>query len=317
MPNDSREKHIINKSPGFVFAYSNISVCHFDELLADIEKLDREGKLSDHTIYRQYLEHVKYRLPEGFPDAQSVIVLAVFTKPMLVDFCYRGKKHEIMVPPQYYDDGIAEESMRSTVLNEIIRTPGCKIERAKHVSLKLLAVRSGLGRYGRNNICYVDGMGSLLALYAYFTDFQFEIDNWHKIKMMDICADCEICISQCPTNSLSEKGFVIDAGKCLTLYNEIRGEFPDWIDPQAHNALMGCMRCQLCCPANQEVMRHSGRFEDITEEETDKIVEGREDEEVVYSLSRKLRMFSPKNAHDFVPILRRNLRVLLLKEGLC
>jgi epoxyqueuosine reductase len=298
-----------------VFTYSNISICHFDELLADIDRLDREGKLSDHTIYRRYLEHVKYRLPEGFPDAQSIIVMAVFTRPMLVNFYFRDKKHEIMVPPQYYDDGIAEESMRSTVLNEIIQIPGYNIERAKHVSLKLLAVRSGLGRYGRNNICYVDGMGSLLTLYAYFTDFGFEADNWHEIKMMDICADCQICISQCPTNSLSEKDFVIDAGKCLTLYNEIKGEFPEWIDPQAHNTLMGCMKCQLCCPANQEAIRRSGRFEDITEEETKKILEDRVGVEVVNSLSGKLRMFSPENARDFLPILRRNLRVLLLKQG--
>jgi epoxyqueuosine reductase len=169
-----------------VFTYSNISICHFDELLADIDRLDREGKLSDHTIYRRYLEHVKYRLPEGFPDAQSIIVMAVFTRPMLVNFYFRDKKHEIMVPPQYYDDGIAEESMRSTVLNEIIQIPGYNIERAKHVSLKLLAVRSGLGRYGRNNICYVDGMGSLLTLYAYFTDFGFEADNGHLCRLSNL-----------------------------------------------------------------------------------------------------------------------------------
>ena len=282
-------------------------------MLADIDKLDREGKLSEHTVYRRYLEHVKYRLPKGFPDVQSIIILAVFTKPMLVDFYFKGKKHEIMIPPQYYDNRIEEESIRNTVMNEIIQTPGYNIERAKHVSLKLLAVRSGLGRYGRNNICYVDGMGSLLALYAYFTDFQFEIDNWCEIKMMDICAECEACIKHCPTGSLSRASFVIDAGKCITLYNEIKGEFPDWIDPRAHNTLMGCMRCQLCCPVNQEPMTRGGRFDDVTEEETTKILKDRVDEEVVNSLSNKLRMFSPENAHDVLPILRRNLRVLLLK----
>lgn len=315
MAQESKEDRTFNKSLNFLYAYSNISVCHFDELLANIDKLDQEGKLSDHTVYRRYLEHVKYRLPEGFPDVQSIIVLAVFTKPMLVDFYFKGKKHEIMVPPQYYDDGVAEESIRNTVLNEIIRNPGSNIERAKHVSLKLLAVRSGLGRYGRNNICYVEGMGSLLTLYAYFTNFRFEIDNWHEMKMMDICADCEVCISQCPTGSLNKANFVIDAGRCLTLYNEIKGEFPEWIDQQAHNTLMGCMKCQLYCPANHEALRHCGRFEDVTEEETTKILEDHLDEEAVNSLSRKLRMFSPDDAHDFLPILRRNLRVLLLKRA--
>jgi len=316
MAQESKENRAVNKSRSFEYAYSNISICHFDALLADIDKLDREGKLSDHTVYRRYLEDVKYRTPEGFPDVQSIIMIAVFTKPMLVDFYFKGKKHEIMVPPQYYDDGITEKDLRRTVLNDILRIPGWKLERAKHVSLKLLAVRSGLGRYGRNNVCYVDGMGSLLTLYAYFTDFQFEMDNWHEIIMMDICEDCETCISECPTNSLNKKNFVIDAGRCLTLYNEIKGEFPEWIDPLAHNTLMGCMRCQLCCPANQEALRRSGRFENVTEEETEKILEGHVDEEIANSLSRKLRMFSPENAHDFFPILRRNLSVLLLKRAL-
>ena len=287
---------------------------HFDELLADIDKLDRAGELSDHAVYRRYLKHVKFRLPEGFPDARSIVVVAVFTKPMFVDFCFKGKKQEIMIPPLYYDDGISEESMRTTVMDEIIRTPGYNIERAKHVSLKLLAVRSGLGRYGRNNICYVEGMGSLLSLHAYFTDYQFEVDNWNEIMMMDICTDCEICIGHCPTDSLSERSFIIDAGRCLTLYNEIKGEFPEWIDPQAHNTLMGCMRCQLCCPANQEVVKRSSRFEDVTEEETAKILEGHFDEELVHSLSEKLKMFSPESAQDFLPMLRRNLSVLVLKQ---
>jgi epoxyqueuosine reductase len=304
---------MIHKTSDFVYAFSQISLRRFDELLADIDKLDREGKLSDQAVYRRYLEHVKYRLPEGFPGARSIIVMAVSTRLMFVDFCFRGRKQEIMVPPLYYDDGISEESMRRTVMDEIIRTPGCNIERAKHVSLKLLAVRSDLGRYGRNNICYVEGMGSLLSLHAYFTDYQFEVDNWDEIKMMDICTDCEICIGQCPTNSLSEESFVIDAGKCLTLYNEIKGKFPGWIDPQAHNTLMGCMRCQLCCPANHEAVRHSGRFEDVTEEETEKVLEGHFDEELVNSLSKKLKMFAPESAHDFLPILKRNLSVLLLK----
>lgn len=316
MVQEPNKNNTVNTAQNFTYAYSHLYVHHLDELLATINTLEQEGKLSNHVVYRKYLEAVKYQMPERFPDVQSIIIMAVFTVPMLVNFYLNDKKYEIMVPPQYYDDGIEEEDLRGTVVNDIIQTSKSRLERAKHVSLKLLAVRSGLGRYGRNNICYVEGMGSLLTLYAYFTDFQFGTDNWHQIKTMDICADCEICIRQCPTKSLSEKHFVIDAGRCITLYNEIKGEFPEWIDPQAHNTLMGCMRCQLCCPANHAALKRCGRFEDVTEEETKKIIEGRCDEEVVNSLSRKLRMFSPDNAHDYFPILQRNLRVLLSKGGI-
>ncbi|MDH5451230.1 MAG: hypothetical protein OEY24_05350 [Candidatus Bathyarchaeota archaeon] len=104
---------------------------------------------------------------------------------------------------------------------------------------------------------------------------------------------------------------MIDAGKCLTLYNEIEGEFPKWIDPNAHNALMGCMKCQLHCPANREVIKLTGRLEDVTEEETKKILKGKPDKKLLDSLSNKLRNFYPASSKDSFPIFTRNLRVLL------
>ena len=197
-----------------------------------------------------------------------------------MNFHLDNKRYEVLIPPNYCDDGTTFEDFEDIIFNEIIKESGYSIEYTNKLHTKLLAVRSGLGEYGRNNICYVDGMGSLLALSAYFTDFRFEADNWSEVEMMDICEECEICVSLCPTHSLSENDFVIDAGKCLTLYNEIKGEFPEWIDPQAHNTLMGCMRCQLSCPANQKPLRDYGRFEDITEEETGRILTGRVDEKM-------------------------------------
>ena len=43
--------------------------------------------------------------------------------------------------------------------------------------MKLAAVRSGLAQYGRNNICYVEGMGSFFSFHAYLTDRVFEEDH--------------------------------------------------------------------------------------------------------------------------------------------
>ena len=298
-------------STGFVYKYKTLSVDHLKELQEDIDKLKREGKLTDHKTYRSYLSKKKFEVPENLPNARSLIVVAIFTKLMLVNFHLNGKKHEVMLPPQYYDDGLTEKILRNIVLKKIINEPGYKIEKATQVHLKLSAVRSGLGRYGRNNLCYVEEMGSLLTLFAYFTDYQFEEDNWTEIRMMDGCKDCRICMSHCPSNCITEDNLVIDAGKCLSLYNEIEGEFPKWISPDAHNALMGCMKCQLHCPANREVIELTGRLEDVTEEETEKILEGTPDEKLLDSLSNKLRNFSPTGSKDLFPIFTRNLRVLL------
>ncbi len=297
-------------STDFFYKYSTLSVDHLEELQAFIDGLKREGRLSDNETYRSYLKELKFEVPEEFPEAESIIVLAFFNRLMLVDFHLDGEKHEVMLPPQYYASGLTVERLEDIIRKEIIGEPGYRIERATGVHLKLLAVRSGLGEYGRNNISYVDGMGSLLKLFAYFTDYPFE-DNWTGLSMMDECEDCRICRTLCPTGCIPDENFVIDVGKCVTLYNEIKGEFPEWIPPDAHNSLMGCMRCQLSCPANSGVIGLAGRLEDVTEEETAKILDGAPDDGLLASLSRKLRSYPPTQSMEYFPIFTRNLRALL------
>jgi len=233
---------------------------------------------------------------------------------MLVRFHSKGKTYEATLPPQYYDDGITYETLQKTILQQIVKEPNFNVERAKGMHLKLLAVRSGLGNYGRNNLCYVEGMGSLLRLVAYFTDCKLE-DNWTEIKMMDICKNCRACMINCPNHCITEENFVIDAGKCLSLYNEIEGEFPEWISPSAHNALIGCMRCQSICPGNNSVISQTGRLGEVTEEETSRILNGTPDQRLLDSLSKKLRDFAPTQSAEAFSIFTRNLKALLNTES--
>jgi len=298
----------------FKYKYKIVSVDHFKDLKEDIDKLYRENKLSDNETYRKYLSTKKFEIPEDFPNATSLIVMAIFTRLVRVNFLLDGKKYEIMIPPQYYDDGLEFEDVENVIMKYIIKDPNYKIKLATHLHLKLLAARSGLGKYGRNNICYVDEMGSFITLIAYYTDFPFKEDNWNDIEMMDVCKNCTICMNTCPTGAIStspEENFVIDAGKCITLYNEIDGPFPQWISLKAHNSLKGCMKCQLPCPANREVIKKTLNFEDIQEQETRMILEGNADEELLNSLAKKLKMVYPSNAKEEFPILKRNLEVLI------
>jgi hypothetical protein len=168
-------------STDFFYKYSSLSVDRLEELQAFIDGLKREGRLSDDETFRSYLKDLRFEVPEGFPEAKSIIVMAFFNRLMLVDFHLDGEKHEVMLPPQYYASGLTEERLEDIIREEIIREPGYRIERTTGVHLKLLAVRSGLGKYGRNNISYVDGMGSLLKLFAYFTDYPFEDPLPHPV----------------------------------------------------------------------------------------------------------------------------------------
>jgi len=297
-----------------VYKYKTISVRHLEELQEEIDKLRNAGKLSNNKVYRSYIDTKKFEIPQDFADAKSIIILAIFSKLALTNFHVNGKKHEVMIPPNYYDDGTTFEDFENLIQKEIIKELGYKIQYTNKLHMKLLAVRSGLGKYGRNNICYVDDWGSMINLFAYFTDFQFEEDNWTEKKMMEQCENCTICVNNCPTNAIpvpNDDNFVINAGKCISVYNEIQGIIPDWIPSQAHNALIGCMKCQKPCPSNHKTIKITEKLEDITEEETKMILEGKTDEKIVKSLSEKLKMFTPPYADKMLPVIKRNLELLI------
>jgi epoxyqueuosine reductase len=291
--------------------YKTVSVSHFPDLQEDIEKLDREGKLSNNEVFRIYIRDFKFAIPDDFPEAKSIIVAAVYTPLMVVNVHYNKQVYEILNPPPYVRRPITPEDIEQAFVNHIIQAKGFKLQRTVSVHLKLLAVRSGLAKYGKNNIAYVDGMGSLFSLYSYFTDYEFPQDDWGEIEMMEICKTCEVCLRKCSTGAISQDAFVIDIEKCLSLYNEILGEFPEWIDSEAHNALMGCMHCQLTCPVNREVSKEIYKLDDITEADTNRILTGDIDTEFLEALSEKLGGIYSVSSEKLFPIMQRNLKVLL------
>ncbi|MFW9951983.1 MAG: 4Fe-4S double cluster binding domain-containing protein [Candidatus Thorarchaeota archaeon] len=297
---------------GIRYHYKSVSIEHLDDLQEDFDKINRKGILSNHNIYRSYLSNKQFVIPETLPNAKSLIILATSTRMMYANFHLNGRIFNIMIPPPYYDDGLSFEDLEELVMNDIIKNPGYNIVQARNIlHLKVLAVRSGLAKYGRNNICYVEGMGSFFSLHAYYTNYKMENNSWYDLRMLDQCENCTYCLQSCPTNAIRGDPFVIDAGRCLSLYNEIDGEFPEWMEKNVHNALIGCMKCQYLCPANREEIKRAGRFEDISEEETEMLLNGEFTENLISSLSSKIKMFESSDGIRFLPRLKRNLDVLI------
>jgi epoxyqueuosine reductase len=301
-------------APDCAYRYRTMSVSHFSDLQAEIGSRKQSGKLSNNAVYRSYLNALNFELPPDFQEARSVIVMAVLTKVMHVYFHLNGEKHEILLP-HYYDTGLTVSMLKNEALKNILPEAGPRLERTATVHLKLLAVRSGLGRYGRNNIFYADGLGSFVSLYALLTDHVFEEDNWHELSMLEQCENCSVCLKRCPTGAIRKDNFVIDVEKCITLYNELEGDLPEWIPDNAHNALMGCLLCQSSCPANHEAIRSIGYLDEITEDETRQFLSGNPDEAVMRSISKKLKLPYMPGAKDVYDTFRRNLSLLLPKAG--
>ena len=294
------------------YKFRTVSVSQFPALQAEYDRFRGDVRLSRSKTFQDKVASLNFRLPRDFPNAKSVIVVAAFAKTMYANFQLQGRSYRIMVPFQYYLDDLNARTLTEIVRKDIIKEPGHRVvDISETVPLKHLAARSGLGRYGRNNVIFVDGMGSYNLLYAFLTDYSFPDNSWSEIELLDICRRCDHCDRICPTYCISRGNFLINIDKCITLYNENAGSFPNWILGSMHHALMGCMRCQAPCRVNGGVADISGQLEDITEEETRKVLQGTPDETLLVSLQRKLRQFPAAASRELFPILTRNLNALI------
>ena len=173
---------------------------------------------------------------------------------------------------------------------------------------KLLAARSGLARYGRNNIAYIPGMGSYFRLLLFASDLPAADDIWQEAEAMELCTHCTACLKACPTGAILEDRFLLSAERCLTYHNERTAEFPDWLDSDWHHCLVGCMHCQLVCPENKDVRGWVEEGPAFSEQETALLLQGTALEQLPSETAEKLRQCE---MGDFLEVVPRNLRALL------
>jgi len=137
-------------------------------------------------------------------------------------------------------------------------------------------VRSGLARYGRNNITYVPGLGSFHMLVSYYSSLPCEREDWVEPQLLERCESCTACRRACPTEAIAEDRFVVRQDRCITFYSGYSGpqEHPEWLDPSWIECLIGCRRCQIVCPENRPFRRRVEDGWEFSEEETAMLLEG-------------------------------------------
>ena len=290
------------------FHSSILSTGHVSEI--EEEMAGRNRNILDAEFYEECLNWCEYRLPEELPDARSIIVVAVPQPRLTVEFHLHGITITLTIPPTY--NFHVNDEVRSR-LSDWLASAGYGLVPAM-VPVKLLAVRSGLGAYGRNNICYIPGFGSYHRLMAFYTDMNCEEDSWTETSMMDRCRKCSACLKACPTEAISEDRFLLRAERCLTYHNERKADFPEWIDPVWHHCIVGCMFCQNVCPENRtfrDWMEPAGTF---SEEETARLLDGRKGQTLSPRIREKITGLGLLELLE-TDALARNIRVLLEKEA--
>jgi epoxyqueuosine reductase len=116
---------------------------------------------------------------------------------------------------------------------------------------RAVAVRSGLGWYGKNAMVLSPTFGSWLMLGELVTTIELPVDE----PLRKSCGRCTRCLDLCPTGAIVAPG-VIDSRRCISyLTIEHRGPIPRRLRPLIGAWIFGCDVCQEVCPVNDAADR--------------------------------------------------------------
>lgn len=109
---------------------------------------------------------------------------------------------------------------------------------------RALAVRAGLGFFGKNHMLINPQLGCEIFLGEIITDLEIPPDE----PIGAGCGDCIKCLDACPTGALRADG-QFDAGRCINyLTIEHKGQIAPELVRRIGDRVFGCDECVLACP---------------------------------------------------------------------
>jgi epoxyqueuosine reductase len=253
---------------GFAPAWGHPDV--LEQVRCDIAERQRNREF-DPVFYENALSKAFSYGPKGpVEEVKSVLLLAIPRPAHSLLFETEQGLLRAAVPPTY----VSNESISNRCLQEIRALVGPDYHfEEMGAPKKSVAARAGLISYGRNNITYTPQFGSYLQLAGFLTDFDPSEHggpppSFQEPRVMDRCENCHICRNACPSGAIAEDRFLLHAEMCLTFLNEYHVPWPAWLPRGAHNCIVGCMKCQQCCPANKDLLTTVELPETFTVEET-------------------------------------------------
>jgi epoxyqueuosine reductase len=260
----------------YKIAWGNIK-CLSDSL-DEFQTLSRTGQLNDlqNKKFSEWMSNNHIR-----NDKMNTVILVAYSvsgKSRQILFDFNGLEVTALLPPCYGDDGHSwrYEMLLEKSLSDYLLKYGYRIERLSG-PYKNLAARLGLGKYGRNNLIYVEGFGSYIRIVGFVTDAEFTREfspGLHTEKTnLENCEKCNLCKQNCPTHAIGDDRFQLHVDRCLAYQNERPEEWTPSIKYAKNNCLVGCLLCQAVCPHNTDFISVGTILsERFGQEETDYIL---------------------------------------------
>jgi epoxyqueuosine reductase len=297
-------KQLQSEIQGAGFKFKTFKVEHIMEVKSQLEEQAAKG-LFEEVFYKKNLCSFNYDYNSLLENSKYVILIAAPQGKSIAEFKFGNRSLEAVVPPTYVNTPDLKQVVSS--IRGILERNNYKLAVA-NVPLKLMAVRSGLSQYGRNNITYVPGIGSFYKLVALLTDYEFDEDSWGEMQVMESCSSCTACIDSCPTGAISSDRFLLHGNRCITYMNEFDSPIPDWVNPEWHDSVVGCMKCQTVCPHNTNRLQEVCVKISFDEAETKHIMDGSPYESLEETTKEKLK---DVGISGYYSVLSRNIGLLL------
>jgi epoxyqueuosine reductase len=259
------------QSRGYLVAWGPLAA--LEPVRADLDERRATGEIEP-AFARENLTF-NFLAPGSATGHWRILLVAMPRPAHFVSFIVGGRPVEAMLPPTYVRYRPVFEDVRRDLAIHALSGSTVQLIDAP---LKALASRLGLVRYGRNNLAYAPQFGSYMQLLGYATDAELALDaGWRpqEPNLLEECGSCGVCEAVCPTGAIGSERVLLHAERCLTLANETAGAWPSWVPPSAHHCLIGCLRCQLHCPANPDLPREDSGMT-FSEEETGMLLAGGE-----------------------------------------
>ncbi len=280
-----------------------IDIKHLADLKDFFGKLSQSDELNP---FQHWITHDMYDFSLPNEQIKSLVLMAVH-KPFYakVELIYNGKKRTIrsLVRPDF--------DQASGYLKNHLNAHGYFVMPALDLPLKRLATQSGLAVYGKNNISYIEGLGSNFSYLPFYSDIPCPQDTWGEPSVADECENCDLCFKACPTGSIRKDRFLIDTSRCLSFVNEMPGEFPEWLDENIHHTAYDCLYCQINCPMNAYQINQIADTIEFDAEETNCLING--DEFVTLEERTKVKLHN-LGMDAWYQAIPRNLKILLSRE---
>jgi len=250
------------------YRYATGTVADLEEVRSTLQKR-RDGGEIEPDFFRDNLDIFTYFEGSALENPQSILIVAVPRPAHVLSFFAAGKKVETILPPTYVRYRKLFEEVRDD-LAEAVSGYGCHLELLS-APLKALGNRLGLLSYGRNNVGYIEGLGSYFQLIGLVLDKKIEekcLPVGPAEKLLPRCRDCRVCVKACPTGAIDQERVLLHAEKCYTLFSESSEPIPAGLKPPSPKCLIGCLRCQQVCPENKGLLRYERAAVSFDAEET-------------------------------------------------